>query len=87
MPTEDFHKREPVDLHRCRELAHSLYQAILKIFPKKIGWTKIHQCKQKPGETIFDYFEGFKKIYKQHSGMASERFQNHQNDPVLNSIF
>lgn len=58
---EDFREDEPDDLQRCRELAHDLYQVIPRMFPKEIDCTKVQQCKQKPRETLFDYFERFKK--------------------------
>ena len=67
--------------------AQNLYQAIPKIFPRKIDWAKVHQHNQRPGETIFDYFKRFEKTYKQHSGIDPENSLNHQNDPILNFIF
>lgn len=72
----DFRRHEVIDLENCRT-AHSVYQAIPEIFPQKVNWTKIQQCKQKPGEAIFDYFERFKKTFKQYSGMNPESLRNH----------
>lgn len=48
---------------------------------------KIQQYKQKPGETIFYYFEKFKKSFKQHFGITPESLQNRQNDPLFNVSF
>ena len=53
LPMEDFHKREPAEFHRCRELTHILCQDSPKIFPRRTDWAKIHQCKQNPGEATF----------------------------------
>ena len=53
LPMEDFHKHEPAEFHRCRELTHILCQDSPKIFPRRTDWATIHQCKQKPGEATF----------------------------------
>lgn len=86
MAMEDFHKHEAADCQKSKEVAQSLYQAILKIFSKRIDWVKAHQCKQRPGKIIFDYFKKFEKTFKQPSGIEPESFIHHQNNPILNSI-
>ena len=37
---EDFHKHEAADHQKCREIAHNLYQAKPKVFPKRMDWQK-----------------------------------------------
>lgn len=56
---EDFNRHEAADLTNCKRTAQKLYQAIPKDFPKKGDWGKVQQCKRKPGESTFDYFERF----------------------------
>lgn len=51
-PLEDFHKHEPHDLEECRDIAQDLYKAIPVIFPRKIDWAKVHQCKHSPEESL-----------------------------------
>ena len=75
------------DLQKCRKIALNLYQAIPRILLKKTDWTKVNQCKQRPRETIFDYFEKCEKTFKQYSKMAPESFLHHQNDLIFKSIF
>lgn len=48
---------------------------------------KIWQCRQKPDETVLDFFECFEKAFKQYSELSPDRFKGHQNDPMLNSAF
>lgn len=57
------------------------------IFPRGIHWAKLHQCKHRLEESIFDYFGRLKKTFKQYPGMAPDSFQDHQNDTISNSIF
>ena len=56
------------------DIARDLYKAIPVVFSRKIYWAKVHQCKHRSEESIFDYFESLEKIFKQHSGMAPESF-------------
>lgn len=53
---EDFIKQTKIR-KKCKELAYQLYQAIPEIFPRKMDWTKIQQCKKK---TVFYFSEHFK---------------------------
>ena len=80
---EDFHKHEPHDLEECGDIPRNVHKAIPVVFPRKIDWAKVHQCKQKPEESIFDYFERLEKTFKQHSGMAPESSQDHPNDSIF----
>ena len=47
-PMEDCHKHEFPDLQKCKEISLNLYEAIPRIFPEKIDWTKVQQYKQRP---------------------------------------
>lgn len=68
-------------------MTHRLYQAIPEIFPRRMDWTKIQQCKRKPDEPVLDFFEHFEKTFKRYSGLSPDSFKDHQNDPLLNSAF
>ena len=76
-PLEDFHRHEPRDLKECRVVTQNLHKAIPVVFPRKLDWAKVHQCKHRPEESIFDYFARLEKTLEQHSGLAPECFEDH----------
>lgn len=65
-----------------------LYQAITKISPtQKADWTKVQQYKRELDESVLDFFERFKKTFRQYWGLSPDSSEDHQNDPLLNSAF
>ena len=86
-PLNDFDLHSPPAHAICKKLAHKLLKPP-RVFSKIcIDWIKTQQCKQKPDESIPEYYERFKKTFKQYSGMTPESFSKHQNDPLLTSTF
>ena len=60
-PLEDFHRHERHDLQECSDIAQNLNKAIPVVFSRKMDGAKVHQCKHRPGESIFDYLERLEK--------------------------
>ena len=84
-PLNDFDLHSPPAHAICKKLAHKLLKPP-RVFSKIcIDWIKTQQCKQKPDESIPEYYERFKKTFKQYSGMTPESFFHHENDPLFNS--
>ena len=82
LPMEDFHKREPAEFHRCRELTHILCQDSPKIFPRReqIGQRSTNVNKSLEKLLSLEWFE---KTCNEDSRLAPKSFQNHQNDDSL----
>ena len=86
-PLMDFESHSPQAHTECKELAQKLLKLIPELFSKTEDWTKIQQCKQRPDESIPDYFERFEKTFKQYLALTPESFSSPQNDLMLNSTF
>lgn len=74
---------EPQIHTECEELAQKLLELIPELFSKTRDWTKTQQGKQRPEESVPDYYGSL----KQNSGLTPKSLSNHQNDPCLTLPF
>lgn len=71
-------------MNKASKLAKQLHEKILEAFPQVIDWKKSQKSVQKPSETVFDYYDRFENVFKQHS--VTDEVRDYTS-VILNSAF